>query len=76
MSWTTSPAIAAAGIFVACDLVRGKTDVPLSMDIPGYIITQEDMIANIETYKNMEADDIAGELYDYDWVQNTLYTQK
>lgn len=34
------------------------------------------MIANIETYKNMEADDIAGELYDYDWVQNTLYTQK
>ncbi|MDD3346754.1 substrate-binding domain-containing protein [Oscillibacter sp.] len=75
MSWTTSPAIAAASIFVAIDVARG-IEVPMSMSVDGYIITHDDMEANIDTYLNMEADDIAGELYTYDWVKNTLYTQK
>lgn len=74
-SWTTNPGITAAGLFVAVDILRGK-DVPKVMNVGSIEITQKDMVANLDFYKNINADAIANQLYTYKWVTDTLYTQK
>ncbi|MBC5648212.1 substrate-binding domain-containing protein [Christensenella tenuis] len=73
-SWTTNPGITAAGLFVAVDILRGK-DVPREMNVGSIEITQQDMVDNIDYYKSMDADAIANQMYTYQWVQDTLYTQ-
>lgn len=74
-SWTTNPGITAAGLFVAVDILRGK-EVPKEMNVGSIEITQQDMVDNIDYYKNIDADAIANQMYTYKWVQDTLYTQK
>ncbi len=73
-SWVTNPGIAAAALYVACDILRGN-EVPQTMNVGSITITTDDLKANIDYYKAMDADAIANQIYTYKWVQENLYTQ-